>query len=62
ELPPIGGDDGGPPGGDPGSSVCCCFFGEDFYWRCYNQASSEPGALCYVPWPECCDQDYTLCP
>ncbi len=52
-----------PTGGtDPGNDICCCIFGEDSYWRCYHQMSSDPGALCYVPWPECCDEDYTLCP
>ncbi len=49
-------------GTDAGTSneVCCCDFRTpENMWHCTHSLRS--GALCNVPWPECCNADYTIC-
>lgn len=69
-APDSGAVDAGPsdylpsPDAGAGAGVCCCTF--DVYlnggtWVCVNGQQPSP-ALCYVPWPECCNQQYTICP
>ena len=43
-------------------TTCCCDFGQDQYWHCVNgKMPDKPNALCYVPWPDCCSQQWTKC-
>lgn len=42
------------------NDVCCCIFETDNTWHCVHASRPSP-YLCYVPWPECCDADYTVC-
>jgi hypothetical protein len=41
-------------------TTCCCNFGLDLEWHCVHSSQPSPW-LCYVPWPDCCDQPYTVC-
>ena len=45
----------------PANDVCCCTFEVgDSQWHCVHD--TRPSSwLCYVPWPECCTADYTIC-
>jgi hypothetical protein len=42
------------------NDICCCDFEMDQEWHCVHAAEPSPW-LCYVPWPDCCNQPYTVC-
>jgi hypothetical protein len=45
----------------PANNTCCCNFEtSDYMWHCVNASEPSPW-LCYVPWPDCCSQQYTVC-
>jgi hypothetical protein len=42
-------------------TVCCCTFEvNDNQWHCVHSAEPSP-YLCYIPWPDCCSEPYTVC-
>jgi hypothetical protein len=52
--------DAGAPEAGAGNDVCCCDFRTpENMWHCTNSLRSD--ALCNVPWPECCNMEYTIC-
>lgn len=45
----------------PANDVCCCIFQvSDTQWHCVHASQPSP-YLCYVPWPDCCSEQYTVC-
>ena len=45
----------------PPNDICCCTFETtDYLWHCVHASEPSPW-LCYIPWPDCCSQQYTVC-
>jgi hypothetical protein len=49
-------------GADDAGDICCCDFRvSDDEWHCTHSYRTDNNALCYIPWPDCCTQPYTIC-